>query len=87
MPATLHDELATAAETEGVSLNQFITSALADAVGWDKDDENGSSRRRPWSRAAPSRMTWLVLALNLLVVVIAGVAAVTLLVVAWQQGW
>jgi hypothetical protein len=32
-------------------------------------------------------MTWLVLALNLLVVVIAGVAAVTLLVVAWQQGW
>ena len=87
MPATLHEELATAAEVEGVSLNQFITSALADAVEWEQDDEPVSARKRPWSRAAPSRMTWFALSVNLIVAVIAGAAAITLLVVAWQQGW
>ena len=87
MPATLHDELANAAETEGVSLNQFITSALADAVDWEQQDERGSSRRRPWSRTASSRVTWLALVVNLAVVLIAGAAVITLLVVAWQQGW
>ena len=34
MPATLHDELARAAESEGVSLNQLITGVLAGAVEW-----------------------------------------------------
>jgi hypothetical protein len=87
MPASLHDELAIAAETEGVSLNQFITSRLAEAVEWEQDDEGGSSRRRPWNRAVPSRLTWLALAANLAVVVIAGAVAIALLVVAWQQGW
>ena len=87
MPATLHDELATAAEVEGVSLNQFITSALADAVEWEQDDESVSARKRPWSRAAPSRVTWFALSVNLIVALIAGAAAITLLVVAWQQGW
>ena len=86
MPATLHDELANAAETEGVSLNQFITSALAEAVDWQQHDETGSARRRPWSRAAPSRVTWLALVLNLAVVLIAVAAVIALHVVAWQQG-
>jgi len=86
MPASLHDELATAAETEGVSLNQYITSALAEAVDWEPGDERESSRRRPWNRAAPGRVTWLALAVNLAVVIVAGAVAVTLLVVAWQQG-
>ncbi|HEX2291740.1 MAG TPA: type II toxin-antitoxin system HicB family antitoxin [Gaiellaceae bacterium] len=34
MPKTLHAELTRASEREGVSLNQFITDALAAAVGW-----------------------------------------------------
>ena len=34
MPRTLHAELTRLAEREGVSLNQFITDALASAVGW-----------------------------------------------------
>jgi antitoxin HicB len=34
MPQSLHGELAHAAEREQVSLNQFITDALAGAVGW-----------------------------------------------------
>lgn len=34
LPRTLHAELARQAEHEGVSLNTFVTSALAGAVGW-----------------------------------------------------
>jgi predicted RNase H-like HicB family nuclease len=34
VPKSLHAELARAAEEEGVSLNQFVSSALAGAVGW-----------------------------------------------------
>jgi antitoxin HicB len=34
IPRSLHAELAREAEREGVSLNQFVTSALAAAVGW-----------------------------------------------------
>jgi antitoxin HicB len=34
MPQSLHSELTRAAERERVSLNQFITDALAGAVGW-----------------------------------------------------
>ena len=33
VPRTLHDKLRRLAETEGVSLNQFVTSVLAEAVG------------------------------------------------------
>jgi antitoxin HicB len=34
MPRTLHAELTRVADREGVSLNQFITDALASAVAW-----------------------------------------------------
>lgn len=34
LPRSLHAELARAAEDEGVSLNQFVLSALAAAVRW-----------------------------------------------------
>jgi predicted RNase H-like HicB family nuclease len=34
MPQTLHAELSRTAERENVSLNQFITDALAGALGW-----------------------------------------------------
>lgn len=34
LPRSLHAELAHAAEHEGVSLNQFVTNALAGAVSW-----------------------------------------------------
>src|SRR5438552_14195232 len=34
MPAGLHEDLAGASDRNGVSLNQFITSVLAGAVGW-----------------------------------------------------
>lgn len=34
LPKSLHGELARRARLEGVSLNQFVTAALAGAVGW-----------------------------------------------------
>jgi antitoxin HicB len=34
IPSSLHAELARQAEREGVSLNQFVGTALAGAVGW-----------------------------------------------------
>jgi antitoxin HicB len=39
MPRTLHAELTRAADREGVSLNQFITDALASSVGWRGPNE------------------------------------------------
>jgi antitoxin HicB len=42
MPRTLHADLTRASEREGVSLNQFITDALASAVGWRGRTTEGS---------------------------------------------
>ena len=78
MPQSLHGELARAAEREEVSLNQYITNTLSAAVGWH------SSGKR-----APQTPRWLPAAIvtDIVVVVIAGLIALVLLVVAWQQGW
>ena len=45
MPATLHDELARAAESEGVSLNQLINGVLAGAVEWRSLDRTSPAPR------------------------------------------
>jgi HicB family len=97
MPATLHDELARAAEVEGVSLNQWITSALASAVGWRTSGERPApaaqgSDAPPGTTAEPApvlspRLTRVALAANLVVVVIAAIAAIALLVAAWLYGF
>jgi antitoxin HicB len=88
MPATLHDELARAAEAEGVSLNQLITGVLASAVEWRSTE--GSPRTASSSSEPPApgekRITRLVLAANLAVVSIAAILAIVLLVVAWRAG-
>ena len=39
MPGSLHRELVRAAEADGVSLNQWATSALAGAVGWRRREK------------------------------------------------
>ena len=50
MPQTMHAELARAAERERVSLNQFITDALAGVLGW-----RSPSREAPRAtRAVPT---------------------------------
>lgn len=82
MPATLHEELARASERDGVSLNQFITSVLAGAVGWKR--EGGSANISPAAtvRTRPRSLSILLVA-NLLLVAAAAVAAIAFLVAAW----
>ncbi|HJR95384.1 MAG TPA: toxin-antitoxin system HicB family antitoxin [Gaiellaceae bacterium] len=78
MPATLHDELARAAEREGVSLNQLITGVLASSVAWR------SAARADAEAVDRSRnLTRTVLAANFAVVVLAALVALALLLTAW----
>lgn len=53
VPASLHADLVRSADREGVSLNQFVTGALAGAVGWPRATlARGRSKR---ARGAPGR--------------------------------
>jgi hypothetical protein len=85
MPETLHAELASAADRAGVSLNQFITTALAEVVGRPTVRRQGTPKQEVAARA-PSRSRWLtvLLAVNLLVVAAAGVLAILLLLSSWR---
>jgi hypothetical protein len=95
MPATLHDELARAAEVEGVSLNQWITGALASAVGWrasgerpvPSETDEGAATLSESAPGLSPRLTRVALAANLAVVLVAAIAAIALLVAAWQAGF
>jgi RNA polymerase sigma-B factor len=78
MPQSLHTELARAAEREEVSLNQYITNTLAASMRWHAEREAVQQPPR-WLPAA--------LVTNIVVVIIAGVIALVLLIVAWQNGW
>ena len=79
MPESLHAELARAAEREEVSLNQFITSSLAVAVGWRRSDQLAAEA--PWGATAGPGTRKALLA-NLVVLAIVAVLALVLLVVA-----
>jgi RNA polymerase sigma-B factor len=88
MPQSLHAELARAADREEVSLNQFITSSLASAIGWRRDDAAGAAGAAgaavPDASPAPDARGGLRTALmvNLVVLAIVAVVAVVLLVIA-----
>ena len=84
MPESLHAELARASQTDGVSLNAFITEVLASAVGWQG---SGPRARRKARRAAGTgpeaskrRLLPGLLVANLLVVAAVGVVALVLLI-------
>ena len=77
MPPTLHDQLAQAAEREGVSLNQYMTNALAASVDRQRRGEPRAERPR-WLPAA--------IVTNIVLLALTGVAAVVLLLVALSQG-
>jgi antitoxin HicB len=97
MPQSLHAELAHAADAEGISLNQFITTALASAVGWRNRAEagprRGGSPTREAKPAAPaaadprprSRARTVVLTANLILLLVVAAFAVVLLLRAWDQ--
>ena len=86
MPEALHAELASAADRAGMSLNQFITTTLAESIGQGRiptrqrqskqeEPQPDADRRRKWFTA--------LLVVNLLVVAAAGVLAILLLASAW----
>jgi hypothetical protein len=73
MPKTLHAELAARSDAAGVSLNQYIVTALARAVSPDGGPEPPSSRDRSIRTA---------LVVNAVVVALAAVTAIVILVIA-----
>jgi RNA polymerase sigma-B factor len=94
MSGSLHEQLASAAEREQVSLNRFVTNALAASVSPSEsgqpggasqanDEANGPTKR---SDRKPPRAFRLALATNLAVVLFAGSVAIVLLVLALQRG-
>jgi RNA polymerase sigma-B factor len=103
MPQSLHRELARAAESQQVSLNHFIASSLTRAVGLPSGEaprqtsrrrsgDEGSIRRANGAETARSDransgLVRLAIVTSLVVGLVAGVAAVILLILAWQQGW
>jgi hypothetical protein len=78
MPAGLHEDLARASDRNGVSLNQFITSVLAGAVGWGRDEAAPIAAPK-----ARSRWLTILLTANLLLVAAAAISAIVFLVAAW----
>jgi len=80
MPPELHAEVARKAELEHVSLNQFITGAVADAVD---GSENGNGSRPRAGLTSPRTLT-AALVVNFVVLGIACTAAIVLLVLVWQ---
>ena len=99
MPSELHEQLARAAQREDVSLNRFVTEVLATSVdeqppskphpaSVDSDITGDASTRRPANASSrlSSSTVRVVLATNLVVVVVAGLVAVILLVLALQRG-
>jgi antitoxin HicB len=93
IPQALHAELAHKADREEVSLNGLITGMLAGAVGWQREGlpEESASERLPGASGsqAPARSRFLRMAIiaNIVVVALAALAAIALLIVAWQNGW
>lgn len=86
MPSTLHEELSVAAERRHVSLNRFVTDALAAAVSEAPSDgtpEPATAPEVPPSRRKRLRM---LVAANVAVTVLAAVVAVTLLILALERG-
>lgn len=84
MEPSLHAELARAAEREEVSLNQFVSNALAGAVAWRGG--TGGDADDPQVRSAARDRTWSPgLVANAAIVAIAGIVAIVLLVIALQN--
>lgn len=97
MSGELHQQLAQAAEREQVSLNRFVTDALAKSVTGESRETPGAAGISAAEPPPPAqdradhernsrRTLRMVLAANLVLVVLAGTIAVVLLVLALQQG-
>jgi RNA polymerase sigma-B factor len=80
MPPALHAELARAAERNKVSLNQFITTSLATAVGSDDRAKPGGAAAGGAGQPTPARSR--VLAANLVLLAVIAVLALVLIAIA-----
>ncbi len=77
MPKTLHAELAARSDAEGVSLNQYIVSALARAV-------SGEQQAPAAPEAQRDRSLRTALVVNAVVVALAALTAIVVLIAAWR---
>jgi hypothetical protein len=87
MPRSLHAQLAGAAEQQGVSLNQLIVGTLAESVKSSVPDGDGPESTDVAAPERGPRLLTFALIVNLVVIVLAGAVAVTLLVAAWRGGF
>jgi|SRR5215218_9031466 len=88
IPETLHADLAHRAESEDTSLNGFITGVLAGAVGWQHTGDLTAAESSASGSGTPrSRLLSVAIMANIVVVLIAAIAAIVLLIVAWRHGW
>jgi hypothetical protein len=83
MPGALHAELTRAAERDGVSLNQFITKALARTIGWNGDGEASSAEAAQPDAGRSSRLVIGLLLANVVVIGLTAIAAIAILLLAW----
>lgn len=88
MPSELHEQLAQAAEREDLSLNRYVTQALLSTVDPQPTPplQPSTTELEPHPPALNARTVRVALATNLALVVLAGIAAVVLLVLAVQHG-
>ena len=97
MPGALHERLSLAAERERVSLNRFVTDVLATAVPPNQPASAPSSSSTPsaskdevdspaHTTAERSARLRMLLVVNVLVIVLAGLAALVLLILAIERG-
>ncbi len=94
MPSSLHQQLARAAESEQVSLNRFVTDTLAASLSPDPPDRAVAPRElpadapdSPANLGRPNPRTFrLALTAGLALIVVTGIVAVVLLVLALERG-
>jgi RNA polymerase sigma-B factor len=91
MPSALHEELTHAAEREHVSLNRFVTAALAESVaapgaGSSPQPVPAGVDEPPGAHTHRQRRFRMLLLANVAVIVVAAAAAVVLLILALQRG-
>ena len=81
MPKTLHAQLAARSDAAGVSLNQFIVTALARTVSGEQPADLDPAAPE---RGRVPRSLRLALIANAVVVTLAAATAIALLVFAWH---
>jgi predicted RNase H-like HicB family nuclease len=90
MPSALHETLTHAAEREHVSLNRFVTDALASSVAPTTADSSTPGAPAdlddPSRTQAPPRRFRILLLANVALITLAAAAAITLLILALERG-